>query len=150
MNSLNCPKIKSLSYCLTELFPIYQSNIGPSDGGTIIPSTHRPTVLYWRLSDFKVWHVISMLFRMNSSGVTLSSLIRVELGHYFHFHLNYLFGAPLTRAFFLEFFSGPLLDFNLQTIRSQVAFFRKLKRVTKKKPVVYGSFTFFVGSKKPL
>ena len=68
----------------------------------------------------------------------------------FRVHLNYLFGAPLTRAFFSEFFSGPSLDFNLQTIRSQVAFFRKLKRVTKKKNVIYGSFKFFVGSKKPL
>ena len=68
----------------------------------------------------------------------------------FRVHLNYLFGAPLTRAFFSEFFSGPSLDFNLQTIPSQVAFFRKLKRVTKKKNVIYGSFKFFVGSKKPL
>ena len=28
-------------------------NIGSSDIGTIIPSTHRPTVLYWRLLDFQ-------------------------------------------------------------------------------------------------
>jgi hypothetical protein len=28
-------------------------NIGTSDGGMIIPSTHCPTLLYWRLSDFK-------------------------------------------------------------------------------------------------
>ena len=29
-----------LGDCLTELFPIYQINIGPSDGGKIVPSTH--------------------------------------------------------------------------------------------------------------
>ena len=37
--------------------PIYSHikiNIGPSEGGTIIPSSHRPTILYWRLSDFKI------------------------------------------------------------------------------------------------
>ena len=28
-------------------------NIGPSDNGMIVPSTHRPTVLYWRLLDFR-------------------------------------------------------------------------------------------------
>ena len=38
-------------------------NIGPSDGGTIISSSHRPTVLYWRLSDFK-----STLFYTKKSG----------------------------------------------------------------------------------
>ena len=27
-------------------------NLGPSDGGTIVPSIHRSSVLYWRLSDF--------------------------------------------------------------------------------------------------
>ena len=27
-------------------------NIGPSDGGTIISLSHRPTVLNWRLTDF--------------------------------------------------------------------------------------------------
>ena len=52
-NSWKCLKSNSLSHCLTEFFQIYQKYIGPSDGGTIIPSTHRPTVLYWRMSDFK-------------------------------------------------------------------------------------------------
>ena len=53
MNNLKHSNLKSLSHCLTELLPIYQKkNIGPSDSGTIILSTHRPTVLYWRLSDF--------------------------------------------------------------------------------------------------
>ena len=36
-------------------------NIGPSDGGTIVPSSHCPNVLYWRLSDFYIksqnWNV---------------------------------------------------------------------------------------------
>ena len=27
-------------------------NIGPSDGGTIVPSAHHHIVFYWRLSDF--------------------------------------------------------------------------------------------------
>ena len=41
MNSLKCPKSKSLSHCLTELFPIYQNNIWTIrqwDNHTIIPS----------------------------------------------------------------------------------------------------------------
>ena len=44
MNSLKCPKAKSLSHCLTELFPIYQNNIWTIrqwDDHTIIPSSHR-------------------------------------------------------------------------------------------------------------
>ena len=49
MNSLKCPKSKLLSHCLTELFPIYEkTNIGPSNGEMIIPTTHCPAVLYWR------------------------------------------------------------------------------------------------------
>ena len=51
MNSLKCPESKSLSHCLTELFPIYQKTIGPSDGGTIRRSSHRPIVLYWRFKN---------------------------------------------------------------------------------------------------
>ena len=34
------------------LFPIYQNNIYPIIW-TIIPSSHRPPVLYWRFSDFR-------------------------------------------------------------------------------------------------
>ena len=44
MNSLNTPKTKSLSHCLTELFPIYQNNIWTIrrwDDHTIIPLPHR-------------------------------------------------------------------------------------------------------------
>ena len=52
-NSLICPRTKSASHCLTELFPIYQNNIGPSDGKAIISSSNRPTVIYLRLTDFK-------------------------------------------------------------------------------------------------
>ena len=45
MNNLKCPESKSLSHCLTELIPIYQINIGPSDGRKIIPTTHGLTLL---------------------------------------------------------------------------------------------------------
>ena len=49
-NSLICPKTKSATHCLIELFSIYQ----------IIPSSRQPTVLYWRLSDLWIylllWH----------------------------------------------------------------------------------------------
>ena len=41
MNSLKCPNAKSLSHCLTELFPIYQNNIWTIrqwDNHTIVPS----------------------------------------------------------------------------------------------------------------
>ena len=41
-----------------------QKSIGPSDSGTIVPSTHCPTVLYWRLSDF------------NSSYFSLSTFLK--------------------------------------------------------------------------
>ena len=51
--NLICPKAKSAKYCLTKLFPIYHNK-----HWTIkrwqdnIPSSHCPTILYWRLSDF--------------------------------------------------------------------------------------------------
>ena len=41
-----------------------QKSIGPSDSGTIVPSTHCPTVLYWRLSDY------------NSSYFSLSTFLK--------------------------------------------------------------------------
>ena len=44
MNSLKYPKTKSLSHCLTELFPINQNNVWTIrrwDDHTIIPSSHR-------------------------------------------------------------------------------------------------------------
>ena len=46
----------SQSHRATILLNYSQSikiNIGPSDGRTIVPTTHHPTVLYWRLLDFK-------------------------------------------------------------------------------------------------
>ena len=54
LNSLICPKNKSASHCTVP--PNYSQSIqiiiGPSDGGTIISSSRRPTVLNWRLTDF--------------------------------------------------------------------------------------------------
>ena len=44
MNSLKCPKSKSLSYCLTELFPFYQNKywtIQRRDDLSVDPSVHR-------------------------------------------------------------------------------------------------------------
>ena len=44
MNSLKCPKSKSLSHCLTELFPIYQNKqwtIRQQDNCSVDPSSHR-------------------------------------------------------------------------------------------------------------
>ena len=44
MNSLKCPKSKSLSHCLTELFPIYQNKhwtIRWWDDHTVVPFSHR-------------------------------------------------------------------------------------------------------------
>ena len=44
MNSLKYPKSKSLSYCLTELFPIYQNKhwtIRRWDDRSVDPSYHR-------------------------------------------------------------------------------------------------------------
>ena len=55
-NSLICPKTKSATHCLTELFPFYQNKhwiIRRRDNHTIVLSSDRPTVLYWRLSDFR-------------------------------------------------------------------------------------------------
>ena len=43
MNSLKCPKSKSLSHCLTELFPIYQNKhwtIRLRDDCSVDPSSH--------------------------------------------------------------------------------------------------------------
>ena len=43
MNNLKCPKSKSLSHCLTELFPIYQNKhwtIRWRDDHTVVPSYH--------------------------------------------------------------------------------------------------------------
>ena len=45
---MKCPRAKLANHCLTELFSIYQKNIGPSDGGTIISLSHRLTVIYIR------------------------------------------------------------------------------------------------------
>ena len=44
----NCPMSKSLNHCTVTLnySQSIKINIGPSDGGAIIPLTHRPTVLY--------------------------------------------------------------------------------------------------------
>ena len=46
--------LANLSLCTVS--PNYsqsiKKNIGPFDSGTIVPSTHHPTVLYWRLLDF--------------------------------------------------------------------------------------------------
>ena len=39
----------SATHCHTKLFPI---NIWPSDGEMNVLSTHRPTILHWRLFDF--------------------------------------------------------------------------------------------------
>ena len=39
-NSLICPRTKSASHCLTELFPIYQNK-----HRTIRPSDHRPPIV---------------------------------------------------------------------------------------------------------
>ena len=53
MNSL-----ESQSHWATVSLNYSQSNrinLGPSDGGTIVPLTHHPTVLNWRLSDFWLW-----------------------------------------------------------------------------------------------
>ena len=47
MNSVKYPYVKSLSHCLTELFPIYQNNIW-----TIRQWDNHTIVLYRRLSDF--------------------------------------------------------------------------------------------------
>ena len=47
MNSLKCPKSKSLSYCLTELFTIYQNKhwtIRQWDNCSIHPSFHHITL----------------------------------------------------------------------------------------------------------
>ena len=44
MNSLKCPKSKSLSHCLTELFPFYQNKhwtIQRRDDRSVDPSFHR-------------------------------------------------------------------------------------------------------------
>ena len=44
MNSLKCPKSKSLSHCLTQLFPIYQNKpwtIRQQDYRFVDPSSHR-------------------------------------------------------------------------------------------------------------
>ena len=34
-----------------------KTNFGASDGRMIILSSHRPTILYWRLSNFTSWHM---------------------------------------------------------------------------------------------
>ena len=49
--------IKKLGDCMGSLLHIKYSqsikiNIGPINGETVVPATHRSTVLYWRLSDF--------------------------------------------------------------------------------------------------
>ena len=52
-NSLICPKTKSATHCLTELFPIYQNKhwtIRWWVDHTVVPLSQ---VLYWRLSDFQ-------------------------------------------------------------------------------------------------
>ena len=44
MNYLKCPKSKSLSHCLTELFSIYQNKhwtIRRRDGHIVVPSSNR-------------------------------------------------------------------------------------------------------------
>jgi hypothetical protein len=44
LNSLKCPKSKSLSHCLTELFQIYQNKhwtIRRRDDHSVGPSSHR-------------------------------------------------------------------------------------------------------------
>ena len=63
MNSLKCPKAKSLSHCLTELFPIYQNNIWTIrqwDNHTIVPPYYiedcrisRPEVIFRKNDDNK-------------------------------------------------------------------------------------------------
>ena len=47
--------LKSATHSLTKVFPIFQNKIG--DGRTIILSPHRPTILFWRLSNFTSWHL---------------------------------------------------------------------------------------------
>jgi hypothetical protein len=52
--NLRCP---SQSHWATVSLNYSQSikiNIWPSDSGTIVPSTHRSTILYWRLLDFRL------------------------------------------------------------------------------------------------
>ena len=48
-------------------------NIGPSDGGTIISSSRCPTVLNWRLTDFKPlgWKSVGFQFKINVFLLTL-------------------------------------------------------------------------------
>ena len=57
---------------LTEWFPIYQNKhcIGLSDGRKIASSTHRPTVLYWRLSDFYFTVIPLPTFMYHSKAIT--------------------------------------------------------------------------------
>ena len=69
---MKCPQTKSATHCLTKLFPIYQNkhwNI--QRHGTIVLSTHRPSVLYWRLMDF--WSLRECQFVTHSCHALLNN-----------------------------------------------------------------------------
>jgi hypothetical protein len=54
-NSFICPKASQQPTVSPNYFQSIKINIGPSDNRTTVQVTHRPTVLYWRLSDFLSW-----------------------------------------------------------------------------------------------
>ena len=57
MNSLKCPKSKSLSHCLTELFPFYQNKhwtIQRRNDGSVDQPFHR---ILWKIVGFQLRYV---------------------------------------------------------------------------------------------
>ena len=71
MNSLKCPKSKSLSHCLTELFPIYQNKhwtIRRQDDCFVDPSCHR---IILKIVRFQIkWSALSRVcFNLKKANV---------------------------------------------------------------------------------
>ena len=85
MNSLKCPKSKSLTHCFTELFPIYQKNhwtIRRWDDQTTVPSTHHIISKIVGFLNALLWNFQYFFINLMKQFTLLSGLlIQVRVCH---------------------------------------------------------------------
>ena len=84
----------------SEYMNYFKINIWPSDGRVIIPSTHRLTVLYWRLLDFRM---LGCHLHAKQGLMWAISVWHVSLNLLSHLDNCTIFTAWVSRFFFSFF-----------------------------------------------
>ena len=113
MNSLKCPKSKSLTHCFTELFPFYQNKhqtIRQWNDCSVDPSSHCITIegcrtlqYYCNLSLFSLifaQYLLAIIKTVFYYQIELTCLIfSWSLTHIFYISLDFM--PPILRSVFL-------------------------------------------------